>query len=116
MGVGSAAPPENVDFVMDNLGIRHYFQSIKHSKDVTKGKPDPEIYHTVAAEMGMETKDMLIFEDSPVGAESARRADSQLVVVLTTHKEEEFHHLPNVLSYVKDFKAMDAKSLLEAAG
>ncbi len=111
MGVGSAAPPENVDFVMDNLQIRHYFRAVKHSRDVEKGKPDPEIYHKVADEMGLQTEDILIFEDSPVGAESARRAGSPLVVVTTTHKEEEFAHLPNVLAFVDDFRSIDIEKL-----
>ncbi len=111
MGVGSAAPPENVDFVMDNLQIRHYFRAIKHSRDVEKGKPDPEIYHKVADEMGLQTEDILIFEDSPVGAESARRAGSPLVVVTTTHKKEEFTHLPNVLAFVDDFRPIDIEKL-----
>ncbi|MEM9325759.1 MAG: HAD family phosphatase [Bacteroidota bacterium] len=111
MGVGSAAPPENVDFVLDNLGIRSWFGSVKHSKDVKRGKPDPEIYHAVAAELGLQVQDCLIFEDSPVGAEAAARAGSPLVVVLTTHKQEEFSHLTNVIRFIKDFTMLTLEDL-----
>ena len=111
MGVGSAAPPENVDFVMDTLEIRHYFQAIKHSKDVEKGKPDPEIYHKVAAAMGLEAADTVVFEDSPVGAEAGQRADASVIVITTTHKEAEFQHLTAVERFIEDFRGLTPEGL-----
>jgi len=112
MGVGSAAPPENVDFVLDNLQIRHHFQAIKHSKDVEKGKPHPEIYHKVAAAMGVNVSDTLIFEDSPVGAEAGQRAQARVIVITTTHKEAEFQHLTAVERFIQDFRGLTPGNLL----
>ena len=97
MGIGTAAPQANVDFVLDNLELRDYFATVKHAGDVTKGKPDPEIYQLVAAGL----------EDSPTGAEAAHNAGSPVIVVTTTHKPAEFSHLPNVLAYIEDFNALE---------
>ncbi len=106
MGIGTAAPAENVDFVLDKLELRDWFGTVKHAGDVTKGKPDPEIYQLVAEGLGVPVQDCVIFEDSPTGAQAAHNAGSPVVVVTTTHQPEEFSHLPNVLQFIKDFREL----------
>lgn len=103
MAVGSAAPPENVDFVLDNLGIRSWFEAVLHSKDVEKGKPDPEIYFKIMEALQVGPKETLIFEDSVVGATSAENAGCEVLVVTTTHQPEEFSGLDNVVGFIHDF-------------
>ncbi len=44
MAIGSAAIMFNIDFVLDNLNIRHYFKTIVSADDVTISKPHPETY------------------------------------------------------------------------
>lgn len=107
MGIGTAAPKENVDFVLDNLELRDWFGAVKHAGDVMKGKPDPEIYQLVAEGLNMPVQECVIFEDSPTGAEAAYNAGSPVVVVTTTHEPSEFSHLPNVLAYIEDFSALE---------
>ncbi|MCB0488461.1 MAG: HAD family phosphatase [Cyclobacteriaceae bacterium] len=111
VGIGSAAPKENVDFVLDNLSIRHYFKTVLHAGDVQRGKPDPEIYHKVAEGLGVNTAECVVFEDSPTGAEAAWRAGSRAVIVTTTHSKEEFTRFPNIIKFVKDFR--DAKEIIK---
>jgi HAD superfamily hydrolase (TIGR01509 family) len=111
LGIGSAAPPENVDFVLDNLGIRHFFKVVLHARNVSAGKPHPEIYLKVADGLGLPVKDCLIFEDSPVGVEAARRAGSSAIVVTTTHNEDEFKDFPNVLKFITDYTKIDLNQL-----
>ena len=107
MGIGTAAPKENVDFVLDNLELRDFFGAVKHAGDVTKGKPDPEIYQLTAAELNLPVEECIIFEDSPTGAEAAHNAGSPVIIVTTTHKPEEFDHLPNVLAHIQDFSELE---------
>ncbi|MCB9266984.1 MAG: HAD family phosphatase [Lewinellaceae bacterium] len=103
LAVGSAAPPENVDFVLDELNIRHYFKGVFHAGNVSKGKPDPEIFEKAAGSMGLPVQDCLVFEDSPTGAEAARRAGSSAIILTTTHEEAEFRQFPNVKRCIPDF-------------
>lgn len=105
MGIGSAAPPENVDFVLNTLGLWDYFKTVQHSDNVSHGKPHPEIYHKVCAAMSLDPSECVIFEDSPTGAEAVIRSGAQLVVVTTTHKADEFDHL-DVLAFISDFRDM----------
>ena len=88
MGIGSAAPKENVDFVLDNLGIRHMFNTVLDASSVDRGKPDPEIYLKVADGMNLSSSDCLVFEDSPTGAEAASRAGCKQVILTSSHEEK----------------------------
>ena len=110
MSIGTAAPPENADFVIDNLNLRHYFSGVFHAKSVKKGKPDPEIFEKAAASMGLSASECLIFEDSVTGAEAAARANASTIIVTTTHAQEEFEHFDHIVRFVKDFEGLDLKS------
>ncbi len=107
MAVGTAAPTENVDFVLDNLNLRPYFTGVFDAKDVTKGKPDPEIFEVAAASMGLSAADCLIFEDSVTGAEAAKRAGASTVIVTTTHGREEFGHFNHIVRFIEDFEGLE---------
>lgn len=112
IAIASAAPPENVDFVVDNLDLRSYFKAILHSKSVTKGKPDPEIYLKTAAQLGVDAKSCIVFEDSPTGAKSSANAGCQTVVITTTHTREEFEGITNIKTFIKDFTELNLKTFL----
>jgi len=83
-GVGTAAPPHNVDLVLDGLNLRQHFQTIVCNTDVERGKPDPEIFLLVAKRLGSRPEDCVVFEDAPAGIEAARRAGMTCVVITST--------------------------------
>jgi beta-phosphoglucomutase len=103
MAIGSAAIPFNIDFVLDNLNIRHYFQAIVSADDVTVSKPNPEVFLRCAELLGTPPADCLVFEDVPKGAEAARNAGMDAVVLTTTHEIAEFGYLANVRHFAPDF-------------
>lgn len=84
LAVGSSGPRENVDMVLDGCGIRHFFQCIVSGDRVSRCKPDPEIYLTAAAGLGLQPAACVVFEDAPAGIESARRAGAGRIVALAT--------------------------------
>ena len=111
MAVASAAPPENVDFVLDNLTLRPYFSAILHSRSVENGKPHPEIYLKTAAALRKDPEDCVVFEDSVVGATAAANAGCPVVVVTTTHTKQEFKAVPNIRKYITDFTEITLEEL-----
>lgn len=104
LAIGTAAPPENVNFVLDNLSIRDYFTAVFHSDDVKRGKPDPEIFQLAADALQVPLEDCLIFEDSVTGAEAARNAGSKAIIVTTTHDESEFRSFDHILHFISDYR------------
>ncbi len=113
MAIGTAAPPENVEFVLNHLPIKPYFQSILHSDDVVNGKPDPEIFIKSAERLGVDVSDCLVFEDSITGAETAERAGCDTIIVTTVHEAEEFSNFNHIKRFIKDYSDMTLSYLQE---
>jgi len=111
IAIGSAAIPYNIDFVLDNLKIRHYFQTIVSAHDVLMSKPHPEVFLKAAQQMGVEPDHCIVFEDAPKGVEAAQNAGMKCVVITSMHHEHEFQPYKNVLRFVSDYHAVSPKTL-----
>ncbi|HXY48745.1 MAG TPA: HAD family phosphatase [Terriglobales bacterium] len=79
--IASAAPRLNVEVVLDAISAAHCFQAIVSAEDVSKGKPDPEVYLTAAAKVGAPPARCVVVEDAPAGIEGARRAGMRSIGV-----------------------------------
>lgn len=104
MAIGSAAIPFNIDFVLDNLNIRHYFEAIVSANDVAKSKPDPETFVKAATLLECEADACVVFEDAPKGVESALRAGMETIVITTLHSEDEFAAYPNIKMFISNYE------------
>lgn len=82
--VGSSGCRKNIDFVLEKCGIEGCFDAIVSGDRVAHCKPDPEIYLTAAAALGLEPAECIVFEDAKAGIEAARRAGAGRIVALTT--------------------------------
>ena len=82
--VASSAPQANIDALLDELGIRSYFQA-EAAGATLKGKPDPAVFLLAAQLLGVEPAHCLVIEDAVAGVEAARRAGMKCVAVLTTN-------------------------------
>jgi HAD superfamily hydrolase (TIGR01549 family) len=106
MGIGSAALPENINYVLDGLSIRNYFKAIVSATDVRISKPDPETFLLCADKLGVQPEYCIVFEDAPKGVEAARLAGMSCVVLTTMHPEDDFdgweHILYRVPNYLDD--------------
>ena len=52
---------------LESAGIIHYFEFVAAGDQVTKGKPDPEIYLKAAGKLGVRSNKCIVFEDSENG-------------------------------------------------
>lgn len=109
--VGTSAPKENLDFIIDSLSIRHYFDAFLHSADVTKGKPNPEIYLKAASRLEADPASCVVFEDSLSGLMAGLNAGMKVVAVATTHSAEEFSGAHLVISNFDDISFRQVANL-----
>ncbi|WP_114790890.1 HAD family phosphatase [Niabella yanshanensis] len=103
MAIGSAAIMFNIDFVLDGLGIRHYFHAIVSADDVVSSKPDPETYLKCAELLHTSPSDCLVFEDAPKGVDAAANAGMDCFVLTTMHHKNEFAQ-SNIIGFASDFE------------
>ena len=113
MAIGSAAIPFNIDFVLDNLHLRHFFKAIVSADDVTISKPDPETFIRCAELLGVSPSHCLVFEDAPKGVEAARNAGMFCIVLTTMHSRHEFEMYDNVLLYIEDYQSLAPADVLQ---
>lgn len=86
--VGSSGYRLNVNFVLERCNIEPYFAAIVAGDEVTRCKPDPEIYLTAAAKLGLRAEECIVFEDAEAGIEAAKRAGMRVVALATTFSRE----------------------------
>jgi len=103
MAIGSAAIPFNINFVLDNLHIRDYFDAIVSAEDVAISKPHPETFLKAARLLNAKPENCIVFEDAPKGVEAAMDAGMKSVVLTTMHDRTEFGQYNNVIAFVKDY-------------
>lgn len=108
--VATSAPRANLDLVMGALGFESSMESILASENVTKHKPDPEVYLKSAQNLGVDPERCLVFEDSFSGVSAGKNAGMKVVGVLTSHIVEE---LPPCDSYINNFTEISAEKVTE---
>jgi len=72
--IGLASVSRNAFTVLDRLGIRDRFDDVVDAATVARGKPDPEIFLTAAAHLGVAPADCLGVEDAVAGVASIKDA------------------------------------------
>jgi len=72
--IGLASVSRNAFTVLDRLGIRDRFDDVVDAATVVNGKPDPEIFLTAAAHLGVDPHDCLGVEDAVAGVASIKDA------------------------------------------
>jgi len=89
MAVGSSGPPENVGLVLDALGRDGVFGGVVTGRDVTRGKPDPQVFLLGAERLGASPSNCVVIEDAPAGVAAAHAAGMKCVAVVSTGRVRE---------------------------
>src|SRR5690606_24181756 len=74
IAVGSSGPPENVDLAIEKLGIGPFLSAKVTGLDVTRGKPDPQVFLIAAQKLGVPPERCVVVEDAPAGVAAAKAA------------------------------------------
>lgn len=101
IALGTSAPTMNVDYTLDRLFLRKYFDVIVDGSMVSFGKPHPQVYQQCSWRLNCDPEDCAVFEDSLAGLESAKRAGCTLVGVATSHTVSELTPLTSKI--IHDF-------------
>ncbi|MCL7763565.1 beta-phosphoglucomutase [Polaribacter sp. Z014] len=72
IALGSAS--KNAQPILEKVGLLHYFDTIVDGNNVTKAKPDPEVFLLAAKQLGVNADNCVVFEDAVAGIEAANAA------------------------------------------
>ena len=87
LGIGTSAPRENIEIILHHAGWIDRFDAIVTKDDVRHGKPDPEVFLTAAARLGVDPSRAIVVEDAEAGILGAHRAGMRTIGVGLRHAE-----------------------------
>lgn len=70
--IGSAS--KNTSLILERTGLAKYFDVVVDGNDVSKAKPDPEVFVLGAKRLGFAPEECMVFEDSLAGIQAANTA------------------------------------------
>jgi len=114
LAVGSSGPRENIELVLDAMDVRGCIRVVVSSDDVTRGKPDPQVFTMAADRLGIPASRCVVIEDAPAGIEAARAAGALAVAVLIYHPRSAFGPADLVVQRLADLSASELLSLAES--
>ena len=109
--VATSSHRQFADRALGHFNLKSGFQFVLTAEDVTKGKPDPEIYQTASSKLGVKLDSMLVFEDSVIGSRAAVASGAFTVAIPTEFsRDQDYSHVdavverldsPEVLKWIK---------------
>ncbi|UCG15933.1 MAG: HAD family phosphatase [Phycisphaerales bacterium] len=105
LAIGSSGPRENVELVLAGMRIAPYFQTLVTAGQVTRGKPDPQVFELAAEGLGVSPGRCAVVEDAPAGIEAALAAGATAIALATTHPPERLHRAHHVVTTMRALSA-----------
>ena len=96
LAVASGALRQEINAILETAGLIHHFSAIVSAEDVSRGKPEPEIFLKALATLNAQNNndepiaaaDCVVIEDSKEGIRGARRAGMKCLAVTNSHPAE----------------------------
>jgi len=77
--IGSSS--RNTPVILERIGMSDYFDAVADGNDITRSKPDPEVFLLAARRMGMAPEACIVVEDAAAGVEAAVAAGMKVLAV-----------------------------------
>ena len=114
LAICSGALREEIEAMLEGIGLRDCFKVIVAAEDVTIGKPDPQGYLMTAKLLGEKVKSVLtpanclIVEDAPTVIHSVRAAGFKVIGVATSYPLEKLAHAHYAVTSLKPEVVLEA--------
>lgn len=112
LAVGSSGPPENVAMTLECLGRAKKFSERVTGADVTRGKPDPQVFLIAAEKLGVAPERCLVFEDAPAGVAAAKAAGMACIALIGTATWEQLAQADLIVESLAEVTPAIATDLL----
>lgn len=79
IAIGSSS--KNTPIILKQIGLDNYFDAVSDGNNISKSKPDPEVFLKAADMLGIPYTECAIVEDADAGVEAGKRAGMKTVAV-----------------------------------
>lgn len=87
MAIGSSS--KNTVFILQKTELMGYFPVIVDGTQISKSKPDPEVFLLAAQKLGLRPDECCVLEDAHAGIEAARRGGFIRIAIGSTVRDDE---------------------------
>jgi HAD superfamily hydrolase (TIGR01509 family) len=115
LAIGSSGVRANLELTVRECGLEGRFAAIVALEDITRGKPDPQVFEIAAARSEVRSSHSVVFEDAPVGIQAAKSAGMLAVGVATSHPAQMLWDA-GADEVIRDLVGYDVSSLAERLG
>jgi HAD superfamily hydrolase (TIGR01509 family) len=109
--IGSSTHRLNITTSLGILGLSDFFSAIVSAEDVTKGKPDPQVFLSAAAEIQRLPARCVVFEDAPMGIEAALAGGMKAIGVAGTHGNATLAKADKIVARLDELAIGDLEAL-----
>jgi beta-phosphoglucomutase len=113
LAVGSSGPPENIRLALEKLGRADRFAAVVTGQDVTRGKPDPQVFQIAAERLGLPAESCAVLEDAVHGIDAARRAGMASIALTGTATREQLVDADLIIDSLRELTTEVVRRLIE---
>lgn len=104
IALASNSTRESIKLLMQKSNLLDFFEFYLSNEDVSKAKPDPEIYNVAIKKLGLNPSECLILEDNENGIQAAIASGAHLLKI----KNFQDVTYENIIQKIKNIEASDA--------
>ena len=103
LAVASNSIRSSVQLMMEKSALLPYLDFFLSNQDVTKAKPDPEMYTVAIERLGLTPKEVLVLEDNHNGIQAAKGAGANVMKVETVYDV----NYENIMDHIRRFETVN---------
>jgi len=115
VAIATSSTREKSQAVLQAAGVPYERMVYVCGDDVSKKKPDPEVFSLTCQRMNMAPERCVVLEDAPNGVQAAHAAGCQCIAVTNTHGAKELMEADQVVVSLADVSLMAIRDLINAA-
>lgn len=104
IGIGSVS--KNAPLILEKTGLIKYIDKVSCGLDITRSKPDPEVFEVAANKLGLKYEDCLVVEDSLAGIVAGKAAHMKTLGVGSEYEQLRADYEATGLEAEIDWKAI----------
>jgi HAD superfamily hydrolase (TIGR01509 family) len=112
LAIGSSGPPENVQLVLQKLRSGRRISATVTGLDVTRGKPDPQVFQLAAERLGVSPATCTVIEDAVHGIEAAKRAGMTAIALTGTTDRSQLSRADLVVDSLRGLSPARVRALI----
>ncbi|MBS3820999.1 MAG: beta-phosphoglucomutase [Planctomycetes bacterium] len=105
LAIGSSS--RNAPRILEGVGLGDFFDAVADGNDITRSKPDPQVFGLAGQRLGAEPQQCLVVEDAEAGVEAGLAAGMKVLAV--GHAADD----PRATAGAPDLAAITAEDLLK---